>query len=111
MTPLSSDDSDYTDGRIYTRTVAFDKAGDNTLNYRFYATNGVVATGNPTTVVNTVTLVNNIPTLTWTGLSNYTEDGVDPDYDLGGSTYNFQVKYTDVDNEPPASIQALAGSE
>ncbi len=105
MTPLSSADTDYTDGRTYTRTVAFDKAGDNTLNYRFYAANGAVATGNPTTVINTVTLVNNIPTLDWTGLSNYTDDGVDPDYDLGGSTYDFQVKYTDGDNEPPASIQ------
>ncbi|MCK5711724.1 MAG: hypothetical protein KAI25_03315, partial [Hyphomicrobiaceae bacterium] len=106
MTALNSADTDYTDGKIYTKSVALTKAGDNTINYRFYAANGVVATGDPTTTTtSTVSFLNNIPTLAWTGLTNYTGDGVDPDNDLDGALYDFQVKYTDADNEAPASIQ------
>ncbi len=106
MTEISSADTDCTDGKIYTRTVNFFKAGDNTLNYRFYAANGVAAIGDPvTTTTSSVTIANHVPTLDWTGLLNYVSDGVDPNNDEDGSLFDFRIKYTDADNEAPASIQ------
>lgn len=41
------------------------------------------------------------PTLTWSGESNFTSDGVHPETGAKGSTFTFRVKYTDADNNPP----------
>ena len=106
MTAADGDDTTYTDGKIYTKDVAIAAAGDNTLNYRFSASDGQAATGVPTvdkTV--SVTTSNSAPTLAWTGETNYILDGVNPDAGVGGTTFTFRVNYTDIDNNPPSSIQ------
>jgi len=48
---------------------------------------------------------NNAPGLEWTGEANYTTDGVNPDSAVGGSNFEFRVKYTDIDNDAPTLIQ------
>ncbi|MCB2181051.1 MAG: right-handed parallel beta-helix repeat-containing protein [Desulfobulbaceae bacterium] len=108
MTVVDGGDSDYTDGKRYTKDMALAYTSDGAYPYRFYATDGAIAaTGDPTadsTV--TVTFVpNEAPTLDWTGESNYTTDGVDPESDLADSTFTFRVKYTDSNNDSPTSIQ------
>jgi len=48
---------------------------------------------------------NNAPTLTFTGETNYENDGVHPDTGRQNSNFTFRIKYTDADNEAPTSIQ------
>jgi len=45
------------------------------------------------------------PILSWTGETNYTTDGVNPDNAAGGSNFEFRIKYTDAENNAPTSIQ------
>ncbi|MFC1684226.1 right-handed parallel beta-helix repeat-containing protein [Pseudomonadota bacterium] len=98
-------DSDSTDGKFYTATIALSKAGDDSFNYRFYAADYLAeATGAPQSN-STVSVTNNPPVLAWTGEANYVSDGVNPDSESGGNNVEFQISYTDVDNEAPASIQ------
>lgn len=46
-----------------------------------------------------------VPTLTWTGESNYTTDGVDPDSGAQLGNFTFRVEYTDIDNDSPWPIE------
>ncbi len=46
-----------------------------------------------------------VPTLYWTGESNYTNDGVDPDSGAQFSNFTFRVNYTDADNDYPLPIE------
>lgn len=104
MAEYLSTDTDTTDGKDYFRLVTLTATGDNTFNYRFYASDGDVATGTPTSD-STVSLVNNAPSLAWIGSGNFTSDGVHPNNAVGGSSYEFQVSYTDADNQAPSAIQ------
>ncbi|MBI4826970.1 MAG: right-handed parallel beta-helix repeat-containing protein [Nitrospirae bacterium] len=105
MTAVDGGDTDYTDGKLYTKTLPITKAGDNTLNYRFYAADGSgEAAGDPTSN-NTLTVTNNIPALSWTGETNYVTDGVDPNSGGNGADYIFRAKYTDADDEAPGPIE------
>ncbi len=115
MGEVDPNDTTYTDGKDYSKTVALDKVGvvaSTVLEYRFYASDGGeavdgAAIGDPTSpTANTVTVTNNVPVLAWVGDSGvFDADGVDPDSAEAGSSYEFRVKYTDVDNEAPSSIQ------
>ena len=49
------------------------------------------------------TKTNALPTLTWTGESNYTADGINPETGASTTTFVYRVKYTDADNDAPAS--------
>ena len=104
MAEVNSGDNSIYDGKLYYADVALLKAGDNILNYRFYATDGSEATGEP---VNdrTVTITNNFPVLSWTGETYFTVDGVNPDVGGNGAAFEFRIEYTDADNEAPVSIQ------
>jgi len=104
MTEADPADTNYLDGKIYTKTLSLSRAGDNTFNYRFYASNSRTASGAPTSD-KTVTVVNNAPTLIWTGEPYYVTDGVNPDTGGNGSAFEFRVNYTDLDNDAPSSIQ------
>ena len=104
MTEVDPGDTNYTDGKLYTKTLSLSKAGDNTFNYRFYASNSLVATGPPTSD-KTVTVTNNVPILTWTGEAYFISDGVNPDTGGNGSAFEFRVNYTDLDNEAPTSMK------
>ncbi|MHC4649117.1 MAG: hypothetical protein ACYTBJ_27005, partial [Planctomycetota bacterium] len=48
---------------------------------------------------------NNTPALTWTGETNYSSDGVNPDSASGESSFEFRVTYSDADDDAPTSIQ------
>ena len=105
MTEVDSGDTDYTDGKRYSRAVTLTCAGGCSLNYRFYASDGLMDATGPPTSNSAVDVTNNIPTLAWTGEANYTSDGVNPDSAVGGSSFEFRIDYTDADNTAPASIQ------
>ncbi len=116
MTEADPNDTNYADGKDYTKTVALSKVGavaSTVLEYRFYASDGSeavdgAATGDPTSATaNTVTVNNNVPVLAWAGGGGgvFDSDGVDPDSAEIGSSFEFRVKYTDADNEAPSSIQ------
>ncbi len=46
---------------------------------------------------------NNLPTLSWTGETNYTADGLHPETGTSTTTFVYRVKYTDADNDAPKS--------
>ncbi len=102
MTGAVATDNNYTDGKIYVKSLALSKAGDNTLNYRFYASDGALTAQ---TLTRTVTISNNSPTLTWTGEPYFESNGVHPDAGARGSNFEFRVEYADSDGDAPASIQ------
>jgi len=41
------------------------------------------------------------PTLSWTGESNYSSDGLNPECGTSTTTFFFKIKYTDLNNNPP----------
>jgi len=43
------------------------------------------------------------PSLSWTGEPNYTSDGLDPEIGTSSTNFTYRVKYSDEDNDPPAS--------
>lgn len=104
MTPVDGGDADYTDGRLYTRAETLAYAGDGVLLYRFYAADSTTAaTGAPSSSRNVV--INNPPALYWLGSGNYAADGVDPDSSSSGTSFDFRVRYSDIDNDAPTAIQ------
>lgn len=46
-----------------------------------------------------------VPILNWTGEANYVSDGVNPNSAVNGSSFEFRVNYSHVDNVAPTSIQ------
>jgi hypothetical protein len=104
MTETDPGDTNYIDGKIYTATTTLNHPADSVLNYRFYASDGTVATGSPTQD-QTVTVTNNPPILGWTGETDYESDGVNPDSSLMGNSFEFRINYTDVNNDPPTAVE------
>ncbi len=103
MSEVITTDPNYTNGKLYAKTISLSKEGDNNFNYRFYFSDGQVATGPPASD-SIVTLTNNLPTLSWTGEAYFESNGVNPDRGGIGGNYEFRIKYTDADiNECPAS--------
>jgi len=51
------------------------------------------------------------PTLDWTGEAGYVADGVSPDAGASGATFTFRVKYTDISNDAPSSINLLIDTD
>lgn len=49
------------------------------------------------------TTTNNPPALAWTGEANYTADGLNPETGDTATSFTYRVKYTDADNDSPAS--------
>ncbi|GAH44737.1 unnamed protein product, partial [marine sediment metagenome] len=43
------------------------------------------------------------PSLSWTGEPNYTSDGLDPEIGTSSTNFTYRVKYSDEDDDPPAS--------
>lgn len=101
-------DVNRTDGKIYRVATVLSKAPDGSLSYRFSASD---ATGSAVQFgpvsPHEVSVANSAPTLAWTGQSGYLSDGVAPNGGASGSTFEFRVLYTDLDDESPVSIQTL----
>ncbi|MEW6218264.1 MAG: choice-of-anchor Q domain-containing protein [Thermodesulfobacteriota bacterium] len=105
MTGVDAGDVNVMNGKIYTKSLTLTSAGDNIIRYRFTASDGSnSATGAPTGD-GSVTILNNGPTLAWTGEASFTDDGVSPNTGGNGASFTFRVSYTDADNQAPASIQ------
>jgi hypothetical protein len=106
MTGVDAGDTDYTNGKLYYADIVLPSAGN--YNYSFSAkdSNSANASGDPTSNKSiTVTTGANAPTLSWTGETGYTADGVEPDSGPRGGHFMFRVKYTDADNNPPSEIK------
>lgn len=105
LVAVAGQDNNHTDGRIFSATVLLAKAGDNSLRYRFHASDGINEAGGAPTADSSLWLLNEAPQLSWTGESGYLSAGVNPERGGSGASFEFRVKYTDLDNEPPATIQ------
>lgn len=51
------------------------------------------------------------PTLSWTGETGYTTDGVNPDSGASGSKFTFRVSYSDGNNNLPGYIRVLVDKD
>ncbi|RLI52754.1 MAG: hypothetical protein DRP09_17260, partial [Candidatus Thorarchaeota archaeon] len=63
----------------------------------------ITPTGAP--VSGGVMTVSGVPTLDWTGETNYVNDGLDPEIGYSSTVFTYRVKYTDPDNDPPSYIR------
>ncbi|UCG68882.1 MAG: hypothetical protein JSV09_13995 [Thermoplasmata archaeon] len=100
-------EGDYTAGRLYTYTKKLSPAGTDYA-YFFNATDGMHwATGDPTfecTDGPDVTFTNTPPVLEWTGEAGWETDGVNPDSGIPGTTtFEYKIKYSDIDDEAPVA--------
>jgi len=97
-------------GATYTYSKSGLSAGtDYTYYFEANDSTGAAATGAPITPIDTPDVSasaassNNAPTLSWTGETNYESDGLDPETGYSTTTFIFAIKYTDADNDAPAS--------
>ncbi|MEI7481806.1 MAG: FlgD immunoglobulin-like domain containing protein [Elusimicrobiota bacterium] len=91
-------------GAIYAYSKVLTSTGTD-YTYYFEAQddyNGV-STGTPVVIMSGPSVTNVAPVLTWTSEVNYTADGVEPGTAHINSTVIFRVKYSDADNDAPAS--------
>ncbi|MDA3936999.1 MAG: hypothetical protein PF636_09145, partial [Actinomycetota bacterium] len=106
MTPDAPTDQTYYNGNLYGASVTPAKVGDDQIDYRFEASDGV--TGVTATAPGTITIVNAVPELLWTEETGYASDGVAPN---GGTTaltdYDFRIAYRDGDGEGPSGSAPL----
>jgi len=119
-------------GQVTIQCNATDPDGDN-LTYNWTATNGILSstTTNPvvwtapsltgtyvidvsvrdnyngsiqgSTSVVVAVPTNNAPTISWTGETNYTNDGLNPETGDTSTAFTYRIKYTDADNDAPQS--------
>jgi len=88
-------------GAIYTYSITLSKGMDYSYYFEAYDSDNAPATGQAT-VSQPGPIVTNLPVLSWTGETNYTNDGVYPRSGKKGDTYTFRIKYIDEDKNPPA---------
>ena len=103
MTKVDAGDN-YSDGKLYT----YNKSGlaeGTDYTYYFEAKDiwNTLATGEPINAVDAPDVTNRVPTLSWTGETNYIDDGLNPESGTPNTTFFYMVKYTDQDNEAPAT--------
>jgi len=100
MTAEIPGDSTYYNGNTYSITLTPAKAGDDQLDYRFEASDGV--TGVSSSPTRTLTVENADPELLWTRDVGYFSDGVTPNSGTTAITdYEFRIAYRDGDGEGP----------
>ena len=105
MAETEAEDQNLYNGKTYSQSLSIVRAGDGVLNYRFYATDGTdEATGTPT-ADHTLTVLNNAPSLSWTGETHYQDNGANPDIGGNGATFTFRINYTDADNDAASTLQ------
>jgi hypothetical protein len=105
MTEEDVADNSSSDGKVYFREVTLDGRGE--FNYTFEASSARSSEdkfmrGQLSGIV-IVLGSNSAPTLAWAGTEGYMTDGVHPDKGEIAQLFNFKVKYTDPDNDPPAT--------
>ena len=98
---MSKFSGNYNTGAIYTYSKSLTAGSDYTYYFEAQDSAGTVATGDPITPIDAPDIVNNIPTLSWTGEPNFTGDGLDPETGTSTNTFTFKMKYTDIDKDAP----------
>ncbi|MDD5686659.1 MAG: T9SS type A sorting domain-containing protein [Elusimicrobia bacterium] len=102
-------DTTYTDGKVYFSSMTLAAGTDYTYYFEAYDVWGASAIGSPTNSIDAPDVsvpsipANSAPTLSWIGETNYTSDGLDPETGYSTTTYTYRIKYTDADNDAPAS--------
>jgi len=91
-----------TAGAIYTYSTTLALGTDYTYYFEAQDVNGNVATGVPLTSIDSPD-IKNTPTLSWTEAESYISDGLSPDSGNIATNFIYRVKYTDADNDAPAS--------
>ncbi|MBA7506538.1 hypothetical protein ES706_05229 [subsurface metagenome] len=104
MSEVDPIDMTYSDGKLYAYTRSGVGPGTN-YTYCFEAKDvwNDSATGDPTNPLEAPDVTNNAPTLSWTGETNYAEDGLDPETGYPDTNFVYRVRYTDQDDDGPAS--------
>ena len=104
MSEVDARDTTYSDGKLYTYTKSGLLQGTD-YSYYFEAKDiwNALATGAPTSSHEGPDVLNHAPTLSWTGETNYTNDGLDPEAGSPDTNFVYRVKYTDQDNESPST--------
>jgi hypothetical protein len=100
MTEVDSNDTNYTDGKIYTYSTTLLPGSNYSYYFEAYDIYYAMAPGTPP--INAPN-VNDPPSLSWTGEAGYENDGVNPDSASTSNNFIFKVKYSDIDNDSPAS--------
>ena len=92
-------------GKVYTVSQNFSLKGDYKFTFEAVSTRANEAAFGLGTLTGTFTVArgNTAPVLAWVGTGNFKDRGVDPVTGKPGDKFNFQVAYTDADNDPPAT--------
>jgi len=92
-------------GKVYTVSQNFSLKGVYEYTFEAVSTRANEAAFGLGTLTGTFTVArgNAAPVLTWVGTGNFKDRGVDPVTGKPGDKFNFQVAYTDADNDPPAT--------
>ncbi|MBA7535591.1 hypothetical protein ES705_27849 [subsurface metagenome] len=103
MDEVDEGDNTFSDGKLYTFTKSGLALGTD-YTYSFEAKDiwNTAATGDPTSLQDGPDVINRVPVLSWTGETNYIDDGLNPESGNPNTTFVYMVKYTDQDNEAPA---------
>ncbi|MBI5576280.1 MAG: hypothetical protein HY896_07945 [Deltaproteobacteria bacterium] len=101
---LDSEGGDCGTGMIYTGTVSYPEEGDHSYWFTATDTAGNPATGDPTSnhTLTVLSSTNIPPVLDWVPEGCRT-DGVKPALGLANGDFEFKVKYTDINDQCPAS--------
>ncbi|PKN01541.1 MAG: hypothetical protein CVU77_04435 [Elusimicrobia bacterium HGW-Elusimicrobia-1] len=102
FTMTASDSNAYSSGRGYTYSTTVSTGTDYTYYFEAYDVWNSSANGNPTAAI-AAPVINVAPTLSWTGDGNYITPGCSPAIAGPGTEFVFRVKYTDANNDAPAS--------
>lgn len=100
--PMSYVSGAYDAGAIYTYSTILALGTDYTYYFEAQDVNTNVATGDPLAAIDAPN-IKNAPILAWTGALNYASDGLTPEAGDVTTSYVYRVKYTDADNDAPAS--------
>jgi len=101
--PMNYVSGAYATGAIYSYTKTLTPGTNYT--YYFEAQDAVSTNvgGSPTTEIDAPDVSNQLPSFSWTGETNYLNDGVYPKSASSDVPSVFRVKYSDADNDAPAA--------
>jgi hypothetical protein len=107
MSEVDAEDTTYSDGKLYTYPKSGLEPGtDYTYSFEAKDVWNVPATGAPTSPHHGPDIAppgNHAPTLSWTGETNYTSDGLNPEIGYPDTDFVYRVNYADQDNGAPGS--------
>ncbi|MEW6094907.1 MAG: fibronectin type III domain-containing protein [bacterium] len=114
MEEVNTQDTDYTDGKLYTFSISLTNAGKYYYFFEAKDENDFIATGKPTQQM-TGPMVAKAPVLSWVDEEGYKTDGVEPNTGNNRTIFTYKVKYSDEGNSPPdlyyPQLYVLRGGE